>query len=199
LTPVIDEVLRADRRKAPGAKPSFQPEPLLPDALPHIPGECARNRAATSGRRTLARHGRRILAACIPLKSDMVMKRTPAPHLTAIVGGVTAVVATDMLTEYLRLEDSLALWGIAGAAFFIVALCVGLQSPERWRHGATLIAVGITLGVIVDAVLQEGFRNHSRNLWPFAVIFFLMLAVPTAGIGLILGRAIANRRALPSS
>jgi hypothetical protein len=123
----------------------------------------------------------------------MIGSKDRAMLVTAVIGGSAGVVLTDVLTDYFHLADSFALWAIAGASFFIVALIVGLQSSKGWSLGAVFIAVGIVLGVIVDAVVQEGFRGHSRNLWPLAIVFFLVLAVPTAGIGLALGRAIAGR------
>jgi hypothetical protein len=117
-----------------------------------------------------------------------------AASWVAIIGGIVAVVTTDLLTEYLNLADSLALWGIACVAFFVVAFFVGLLSLRRWQFGAVLVAIGISVGVIVDAVIQEGFRGHGRNLWPFAIIFFLGLAVPSAGLGLLIGRTAARKR-----
>jgi hypothetical protein len=125
---------------------------------------------------------------------DMSATKENPAYLIAIIGSIVSVVATDLITEYLGLAESMALWGIAGAAFLVVALFVGWQSPGRWRAGAALIAMGITLGVIMDAVIQEGFRGHSRNMWPLGVIFFLLLAVPTSGLGLALGRLIARAR-----
>lgn len=97
-----------------------------------------------------------------------MIHKSRLPFVRAIVGGIVAIVLTDLVTEYLNLADSIALWAIAGAAFFVVALLVSLQSPDRWQAGALLIAVGIILGVIVDTVLQEGIRGHSRNLWPLS-------------------------------
>jgi hypothetical protein len=116
--------------------------------------------------------------------------------VAAVLGGVAAIIATDLLTDYLGLADSLALWGIAGGAFLVVGLLVGLRSPNTWATNAFLIALGIIVGVIADTVLQESVRGQSRNLWPFAIVFFLILAVPTAGCGLWVGRLIARRHAV---
>ncbi len=77
---------------------------------------------------------------------------------------------------------------IYGTAAFLFSIFAARYSrswlPVVW--GA--LYFGAVCGIVVEALLHEGLGYGSRNLWPFEVVLFAIVAALPSCLGLWLGR-----------
>jgi hypothetical protein len=107
-------------------------------------------------------------------------------RLMACLTGVTlsafAVVFTD------RISAIAQAWSGVGLLFVVLALCQfggiawfihsRLDGPT-WVPGVSLF-VGVPIGVLLDVTFDSIYYSHDRNLFPFEILFFWIIALGPA-------------------
>jgi hypothetical protein len=106
--------------------------------------------------------------------------------LLTVVLGIGLSAAAVLVTD--RILAAVAEWTGAGLLFVAIALaqfggiaafiCRRLGGPT-WRAGMSMF-VGIPIGVLTDAMFDWVYNSKDRNLFPFEILVFWIIALAPA-------------------
>jgi hypothetical protein len=105
--------------------------------------------------------------------------------LMACLTGVTLSAFAVVLTD--RISAMAQAWTGVGLLFVVLALCqfggiawfIQSLGGPTWVLGVSLF-VGVPIGVLFDVTFDSIYYSHDRNLFPFEILFFWILALGPA-------------------
>lgn len=112
--------------------------------------------------------------------------------IVALTLGALAALTADLVTELLKLEESLWSWGLGAFIYFIAALITAsVRSSPQWNV-VPLVFAGIAIGFVIDAVIRGWLFDTDANLLPLGIaIWWIIGAVPICA-GFALGKFLAR-------
>ena len=107
--------------------------------------------------------------------------------------GAAVPIVVGRALRLLGLDQAIFVFIGAGIVFFVVAAAfASTRLPSRgWLVGIFMF-VGVPFGIIVDAIVDFAFFDRDRNLFPFEVALWWVLAIVPIPLGIYLGRSLAK-------
>jgi hypothetical protein len=98
-----------------------------------------------------------------------------------------------------NISRSFGIWGtsrvyvVALIVFLLLGLLLGYFMKTATFAGVLALA-GVAVGVVLDVDLDWSFRGYDRNLWPFEIVIWWIVAPVPMIIGGILGKVFAGEK-----
>ena len=112
--------------------------------------------------------------------------------LWALAGALAA--ASDVVPRLLKLNDRFATGFLSAEAYAMCAglLVSGIVMGALDPPGAARWGVVVGLAPLADTAVRMAQEGSVGNLWPIAIVLALVLGVPAASAGALIGRTIRS-------
>jgi hypothetical protein len=110
-----------------------------------------------------------------------------SPFFVALIAGILAITGINNISRLLGIWGSDGIYIVALFVFLIMGMALAYFAPQT-RSKIVLIFcayVGIVLGVTIDATLDFFLRHYDRNLFPFEIVLWWIIAPLPLLVGVI--------------
>ena len=124
-----------------------------------------------------------------------------SPIFVGLITGILAIIGINNISRLLGLWDGNGLYIVALFTFLIMGMALAKFTHKTSSKISLVMCslAGIVLGVIIDVTLDFFLRHYDRNLFPFEIIMWWIIAPLPILAGFVFQRAREKTNFIPNN
>jgi len=111
----------------------------------------------------------------------------------AFIAGLAVPVVSSNIVRLFGATESIGHPIIALLVLVAAGMFAGYRTPDRVKAAGWSVYGALPVGVVVDVMIDWFLRSFDRNLFPFEIVGWLILAPLPIYMGIVLGRDLGQQ------
>jgi len=127
------------------------------------------------------------------MESNSIKRAKHKSVALAFFAGLAAPVVTSNIARLVGATEGIGHPITALLALVAAGMFAGYRTPDRVKAAGWSVYGALPVGVIIDVMIDWFLRSFDRNLFPFEIVGWLILAPLPIYMGIVLGRDLGQQ------